>query len=242
MTGARRATRIPPRPVMSPNFRIATRFLTAKKRAMLMSLACIVLGVGLFVVTQAITSGFEQFFIKTILGTDGAIRIEDKIQDTMRSMEAGGRGSGSNFHISMRGEGKKYIEGIDEPKLLMDSLRRFDNVAGVSEVLHAPVTIHSSFKSDSVQVYGFNLDDQLRVSDLGEQIAQGSLANFRTQYNGALLGRRWRTAWSSPWATPSSWKPGASRAATGSAPSMKPASRTSTGCGSISRWARPGRS
>jgi lipoprotein-releasing system permease protein len=174
---------------MSPNFRIATRFLTAKKRAMLMSLSCIVLGVGLFVVTQAITSGFEQFFIKTILGTDGAIRIEDRIQDTMRSMEAGGRGSGSNFHISMRGEGKKYIEGIDEPKLLTQALRRFDNVAGISEVLHAPVTIHSSFKSDSVQVYGINLDDQLMVSDLGDQIARGSLADFRTQYNGALLGR-----------------------------------------------------
>jgi ABC-type lipoprotein release transport system permease subunit len=38
---------------MSQNFRIALRFLTAKKRAMLMSLSCIVLGVGLFIVTQA---------------------------------------------------------------------------------------------------------------------------------------------------------------------------------------------
>jgi len=61
------------RPVMSPNLRIASRFLTAKKRAMVMSLSCIVLGVGLFVVTQATTSGVEQFFIKTILGTNGAI-------------------------------------------------------------------------------------------------------------------------------------------------------------------------
>ena len=34
---------------MSPNFRIALRFLTAKKRAMVMSLTCTVLGVGLFV-------------------------------------------------------------------------------------------------------------------------------------------------------------------------------------------------
>ena len=60
---------------MSPNFRIAFRFLTAKKRAMLMSLSCTVLGVGLFIVTQATTSGFEEFFVKTLLGTDGAMRI-----------------------------------------------------------------------------------------------------------------------------------------------------------------------
>lgn len=174
---------------MSPNLRIASRFLTAKKRAMLMSLSCIVLGVGLFVVTQATTSGFEQFFIKTILGTNGAIRVEDKIQDTMRSMEAGGQGSNSNFQIAMRGQGKKYIEGIEEPKLLIDALRRFDNVAGVSEVLHGPVIIRSSFKSESVRAYGINLDDQLRVSDLGNQIVQGSLNDFRGKPSGALLGR-----------------------------------------------------
>jgi lipoprotein-releasing system permease protein len=174
---------------MSPNLRIASRFLTAKKRAMLMSLSCIVLGVGLFVVTQATTSGFEQFFIKTILGTNGAIRVEDKIQDTMRSMEAGGQGSNSNFQIAMRGQGKKYIEGIEEPRLLIDALRRFDNVAGVSEVLHGPVNIRSSFKSESVRAYGINLDDQLRVSDLGNQIVQGSLNDFRGKPSGALLGR-----------------------------------------------------
>ena len=62
---------------MSPNLRIALRFLTAKKRAMLMSLSRTVLGVGLFVLTQATTSGFEEFFIKTILGTDGAVDHQD---------------------------------------------------------------------------------------------------------------------------------------------------------------------
>src|SRR5882724_12144341 len=98
---------------MSPTLRIAFRFLTAKKRAMLMSLSCIILGVGLFVVTQATTSGFEEFFIKTILGTDGAIRIQDKIQDTLRSMAGG---EGSPFMIRQK-EGRKYIEGIEEPRL-----------------------------------------------------------------------------------------------------------------------------
>lgn len=174
---------------MSPNLRIALRFLTARKRAMLMSLSCIVLGVGLFVVTQATTSGFELFFIKTILGTNGAIRIEDKIQDTIRSMAAAGSESGSNFRIAMRMEGKKYIEGIEEPKRLADALRHFANVSGVSEVLHGSVTIQSSFKNEGVQVYGINLDDQLGVSDLAHQIVEGSLDDYRHSPSGALLGR-----------------------------------------------------
>jgi lipoprotein-releasing system permease protein len=89
----------------------------------------------------------------------------------------------------MRSEGKKYVEGIEEPKPLADALRRFDNVAGVSEVLHGSVVIRSSFKNDAVQVFGINLDDQLRVSDLEHQIVQGSLDDFRSSPSGALLGR-----------------------------------------------------
>ena len=159
---------------------------------MLMSLSCIVLGVGLFVVTQATTSGFEQFFIKTILGTNGAIRIEDKIQDTIRTLDAS-PGSGSNFHLALRTEGKKYIEGIEEPQMVMEALRKFDNVSGVSEVLHGPVVIRSSFKSESVHAYGIDLDDQLRVSDLANQIVQGDLADFRDKPSAALLGREMAT-------------------------------------------------
>ena len=116
---------------MSPNFRIAFRFLTAKKRAMLMSLSCTVLGVGLFIVTQATTSGFEEFFVRTLLGTDGAMRIEDRIQDTIRSMEVAGS---SDFQIRQR-DGVKYIEGVEEPQMIMEAVRSFANVRGVSVVL-----------------------------------------------------------------------------------------------------------
>ena len=171
---------------MSPNLRIAYRFLTAKKRAMLMSLSCIILGVGLFIVTQATTSGFERFFIETILGTNGAIQIKDKFQDTFRSMAAGNEGPG--FMVRQK-EGRKYVEGIEEPKLLADALRRFPNVSGISAVLTGPVTIRSAFGSDSVRVYGINYDDHTKVSDLESQVVMGEPNLFRGNNSGALLGR-----------------------------------------------------
>ncbi len=170
---------------MTPNLRIAFRFLTAKKRAMLMSLACTILGVGLFIVTQATTSGFEQFFIRTLLGTDGAMRIEDRIQDTMRSMSAG---RGSEFTIRQK-EGVKYIEGVEEPRLLMEAVRAFANVRGASQVLRGNVQLTSSFKSGDAQVFGIEIDDHIQVSDLERQIAFGSLAKFRESPSGALIGR-----------------------------------------------------
>ncbi len=170
---------------MSPNLLIAYRFLTAKKRAMLMSLSCTVLGVGLFIVTQATTSGFEEFFIKTILGTDGAMRVEDKMQDTIRSMNAGG---GSDFIISHR-EGVKYIEGVEEPKLVIGGLNQFANVSGTSAVLRGNVVVRSSFKNETAQVFGISLEEHLKVSDLQHQIVQGDLATFRESPAGALMGK-----------------------------------------------------
>jgi lipoprotein-releasing system permease protein len=182
---------------VSPNFQIAFRFLVAKRRAMLLSLACIVLGVGFFVVTQATTSGFQDLFIKTLLGSDGAIRIQDEIQDTLRSMYATGNDPTSSFQIEEK-EGVKYVEGIPQPKQIMRQLSYFPNVAGMAEVLHEDVIVTSSFKADTAQIYGINIDNPtdaaaipdnfFKVSSLGTQIVQGSVEDFRNETDGVLIG------------------------------------------------------
>ncbi len=158
----------------------------------MLSLACIVLGVGFFVVTQAITAGFQQLFITTLLGTDGAIRIQDKMQDTLRSMYATGNDPTSSFQIQEK-EGMKYIEGIPQPKQLMEELSHFGpNIAGMAEVLHEDVIATSSFKSDSAQVFGIQIDDLnddfLKVSSLKSEIMQGSLDDFRERPDGVIIG------------------------------------------------------
>ncbi len=171
---------------MSQNFRIAFRFLTAKKRAMLMSLSCIILGVGLFIVTQAATSGFQEFFIKTILGTNGAIMIQDKVQNTMRSLTSGGYNSG--YEIRQK-EGVKYIEGIEYPGLLTRGVASFRNVAAVSAVLNGTVIIRSSFREQTGKAFGINIEDHLKVSALGSQIVLGSLSDFRAEQGSAIVGK-----------------------------------------------------
>ena len=170
---------------MSPNFRIAYRFLTAKKRAMLMSLSCTILGVALFIVTQATTSGLEKFFTNTILGINGAIRVQDKIQDTQRSLIA----SGSSDSYFVQREGVKYIDGVEEPQVVMAAIREFENVKGVSAVLRGSAIIKSAFTTKDAQVFGIKLEDHTRVSDLAEQITEGQLDDFRESPNGTLVGR-----------------------------------------------------
>ncbi|MSU24776.1 MAG: ABC transporter permease [Opitutus sp.] len=170
---------------MSPNLRIAFRFLTAKKRAMMMSLSCTILGVGLFIVTQATTSGFESFFIKTMIGSDGALRIVDRIQDTMRSMGVSGAAG-----IQVRAlEGVKYLEGIDEPRRIIEAVNEFAGVLGVSAVLKGDVQISSSFKLERAQIFGIDLAQHLRVSQLARKIVAGRLEDFGKSPSAALMGR-----------------------------------------------------
>ncbi|RME70080.1 MAG: ABC transporter permease [Verrucomicrobia bacterium] len=173
---------------MSPNLRIAIRFLLARKRSMFMSLAGIVFGVGFFVVTQAQTSGFEEVFIKTILGTDGAVRIEDKFQDTLRAIAAGGLKTQSGFIVANRDK-RRYIEGVENPRLIREALRQFRNVSAVSEVVRGSVVVRSALRSQACQIYGIHLNDHLAVSDLASQIVLGDLETYRNQPTGVLIGR-----------------------------------------------------
>lgn len=155
---------------------------------MAMSLSCIILGVGLFVVTQATTTGFEQFFIKTILGTNGAILVQDEIQDTFRSMASTNGEDEMPFMVRQR-EGRKYVQGLQEPGLVIEALKKFSNVSGISPVLTGAVTILSSSGSDSIRVYGIDFEQHSKVSDIKSQIVLGDTAAFARSPSGALVGR-----------------------------------------------------
>ncbi|MGC4073205.1 MAG: ABC transporter permease [Nibricoccus sp.] len=175
---------------MRTNLQIALRFLLAKKRSMAMSLAGIAFGVGFIVLTQAVTSGFRDFFVRTILGTDGAIRVEDKFQATTVNIPVEGNGAeakGPVAAITVESE-RRYQEGIAEPRLLRESLGRFPEITGMSEVVRGSVLIQSATREDNAQVIGIEVDDHTAVSNLAEQIVLGELGAFRDSPSGILVG------------------------------------------------------
>ena len=57
---------------MTPPLYIALRFLSHRKRALLLSLSGVVFGVAFFICTQAQTQGFARYFINSTLGSNGA--------------------------------------------------------------------------------------------------------------------------------------------------------------------------
>ncbi len=175
---------------MSPSILIATRFLLAKKRSMFMSLCGISFGVGFFIVTQAQVSGFEEFFIKTILGTDGAIRIEDRKQSTLEQVEAASSTAEStNFFVEDRSN-SRYVEGVEFPEEVIAAISELSNVVATSSVLKGHALIQSALRSQSAQIYGIVLDDHIAVSDMEEQVLFGSIGSFRETPTGVMIGRK----------------------------------------------------
>ncbi len=153
---------------------------------MAMSLAGIIFGVAFFIFGQAQTSGFEQFFVKTILGTNGAIRVQDRIRETFTTMELENE-DGSSWVIENT-ENFKYIEGIEHPLEVIQALKKFESVTGISEVLTGSVLLASNFRSYTGQIFGVNIDDHIAVSDLENQIVFGDLNDFRSKPTGILIG------------------------------------------------------
>ncbi|MDR1282097.1 MAG: ABC transporter permease [Opitutaceae bacterium] len=171
---------------MTTNLNIALRFLGSRKRAMLMSLAGIIFGVAFFILTQAQTAGFETYFIKTILGVNGMVRIEDRAQSTLRTLDAD---PDSTFTVTVEGS-VKYIPGIQYPTRILESLQHFPGITAASPVIRGNATLKANFREYDCKPYGIELATYVGVSDIENQIVDGTLQTFADNPYGLLLGAR----------------------------------------------------
>jgi lipoprotein-releasing system permease protein len=170
---------------VTTNLLIAVRFLGARKRAMLMSLTGIVLGVAFFIIAQAQTAGFEQYFIKTILGVNGMVRIEDRIQGSPPIAAS----AGSSFAIQVQGS-VKYIPGVEQINAVQEALSQFPEITAASPVIRGNASLLANFREYDTKPYGIDLNSFIGVSDLENQIIDGSIHEFAQNPYGLVVGTR----------------------------------------------------
>ena len=164
---------------------IALRFIGHRKKAIVLSLGGIVLGVAFFICTQAQTQGFERFFIQTVLGTSGSIVVQDRFQNRYSGpLQAQGNAVGSIKNEQPR----KYYEGITDAGQVMRAIHEFSNVLACAPVLEGNATIQTDFLSEVFRLQGIDLDAQLQATDLRSYMISGDLADFRQRSSGLLLG------------------------------------------------------
>src|SRR3954467_11752766 len=113
---------------MTPPLYIAMRFLTHRKRALLLSLSGVVFGVAFFICTQAQTQGFAKYFIESTLGSNGALVLRSRLQPRQFNSVVPSKTSNTNAGHRL------YFEGITNASEIMRVSRQFSNVVACSPV------------------------------------------------------------------------------------------------------------
>jgi lipoprotein-releasing system permease protein len=169
---------------VTPPLYIALRFLTHRKRALLLSLSGVVFGVAFFICMQAQTQGFAKYFIESTLGSNGALVIRSRFEPRQVGSIVPTKTSNTNAAH------RQYFEGITNANEIMRVSRQFSNVVSCSPVLRGTLSARSGFENATVDLYGIDPTLHLQTTDLAHQIEKGSLYEFRNKPDSVIVGSR----------------------------------------------------
>jgi lipoprotein-releasing system permease protein len=169
---------------VTPPLYIALRFLTHRKRALLLSLSGVVFGVAIFVCTQAQTEGFSRYFIESNIGANGALVMKSRFRPRYEPLMVAAKDSkGTLGH-------RLYFEGITNPNEIMRVSRQFPDVVSCSPVLRGTVSARAGFENATVDLYGIDPALHAQTTDILHQLIDGNFDDFRNNTSSIIVGSR----------------------------------------------------
>ena len=169
---------------MTPPLYIALRFLTHRKRALLLSLSGVVFGVAIFICTQAQTQGFSRYFIESNIGSNGALVVRSRFRPRYEPLMVAAKNSKA---VTGR---RVYFEGITNPNEIMRVSRQFPDVISCSPVLRGTVSARAGFENATVDLYGIDPGLHAQTTDILRQLIHGSFNDFRNNTSAIIIGSR----------------------------------------------------
>ncbi len=169
---------------MTPPLYIALRFLTHRKRALLLSLSGVVFGVAIFICTQAQTQGFARYFIDSTIGSNGALVVRSRFRPRYEPLMVAAKNSKANT------ERRLYFEGITNANEIMRVSRQFSNVVSCSPVLRGNVSARAGFENATVELYGIDPALHAQTTDILHQLIDGNFDDFRNNTSSIIIGSR----------------------------------------------------
>jgi lipoprotein-releasing system permease protein len=169
---------------VTPPLYIALRFLTHRKRALLLSLSGVVFGVAIFICTQAQTQGFTRFFIESNIGSNGALVVRSRFRPRYEPLMVAAKNSKGT------GARRLYFEGITNPNEIMRVSRQFPDVISCSPVLRGSVSARAGFENATVDLYGIDPALHAKTTDILHQLIDGNFDDFRNNTSSIIIGSR----------------------------------------------------
>jgi len=169
---------------VTPPLYIALRFLSHRKRALLLSLSGVVFGVGIFICTQAQTQGFARYFIDSTIGSNGALVVRSRFRPRYAALMVAAKSSKTNATHRL------YFEGITDASQIMRVSRRFSNVVSCSPVLRGQLSARAGFENATVDLFGIDPVLHSQTTDLLHELIAGSFDDFRNNTSSVIVGSR----------------------------------------------------
>ena len=169
---------------MTPPLYIALRFLTHRRRALLLSLSGVVFGVAIFICTQAQTQGFTRYFIESNIGSNGALVVRSRFRPRYESLMVAAKNSKA---VTGR---RLYFEGITNPNEIMRVSRQFPDVVSCSPVLRGTLSARAGFENATVDLYGIDPALHAQTTDILHQLIDGNFDDFRNNTSAIIIGSR----------------------------------------------------
>ena len=169
---------------MTPPLYIALRFLTHRKRALLLSLSGVVFGVAIFICTQAQTQGFARYFIDSNIGSNGSLVVRSRFRPRYEPLMVGAKNSKEPTRRRL------YFEGITNPNEIMRVSRQFPNVVSCSPVLRGTLSARAGFENATVDLYGIDPALHAQTTDILHELIDGNFDDFRNNTGSIIIGSR----------------------------------------------------
>ena len=174
----------PPDQTVTPPLYIALRFLTHRKRALLLSLSGVVFGVAIFICTQAQTQGFSSYFIDSTIGSNGALVVRSRFRPRYEPLMVSAKG------FKERVGRRLYFEGITNANEIMRVSRQFSNVVSCSPVLRGTVSARAGFENATVDLFGIDPALHAQTTDILQKLIDGNYDDFRNNTSSIIIGSR----------------------------------------------------
>jgi lipoprotein-releasing system permease protein len=169
---------------VTPPLYIALRFLTHRKRALLLSLSGVVFGVAIFICTQAQTQGFSSYFIDSTIGSNGALVVRSRFRPRYEPLAVSAKG------VKERVGRRLYFEGITNAGEIMRVSRQFSNVVSCSAILRGTVSARAGFENATVDLFGINPALHAQTTDILRKLVAGNYDDFRNNTSSIIIGSR----------------------------------------------------
>jgi len=169
---------------VTPPLYIALRFLTHRKRALLLSLSGVVFGVAIFICTQAQTQGFAQQFIDSTIGSNGALVMQERFRPRYQDLFVASKSTSANASHRL------FFEGITDASEIMRVSRQFSNVVSCSPVLRGTISARADFQNATIDLFGIDPPLHLQTTNLGQELVAGNYDDFRNNTSSIIIGSR----------------------------------------------------